>query len=114
MINVFHNYRTHDLPGLNVLTVSRPCREKLQMVVNNVEIEIERERETAHLMKFGNDGSITFPCLLSFGGYHLWSIVRLIKFSRENPNIQPRRWQSSSYRSWDPRDVELRLPTITF
>ena len=114
MINVFHNYRNHDLPQSNVLTVSQPCKENLQMVVNNVEIEIERERKTAHLTKFGNDGSITFPCPLSFGGYHLWSIVRLIKFSRENPHIQPRRCLTSSYRSWDPRDVELRLPTITF
>ena len=100
MINVFHNYRNHDLPQSNVLTVSQPRREKQEMVVNNIEIEIERERETAHLMKFGIDSSITFPDIigLPYGERLLWHMLGWIRFGRE----------------LELRDVELRLPTITF
>ena len=107
-INVFHNYRNHDLPRLNLLTVSQPRREEQPIVLNNVEIEIARERETGHLMKFGMDGRITFPCLLDNGvGDFLEQLLGWIKFGRENPHKQPHQWESD----WD---VELRLPTITF
>ena len=48
-INVFHNYRNHDLPRLNVLTVSQHHREEQPIVLDNVEIEIAPGRETGHL-----------------------------------------------------------------
>ena len=106
VINIIHNYRDHNPPGLNVLTVSQTPRE--EQFENDVEIEIAPGRETGHPMIFGSDGSISFPCPLDNDmGLFLRELLSQIKFCRENPHIQPQHWPFRF-------DVELRLPSIKF
>ena len=109
-INMFHNYRNHDLPRLNVLTVSQTRGEEQQRVVNNVEVEIAPGRETGHLMNLGMDGSITFPRLLSPGGFRLLTILRWIKLNGDYPQFHPHLWPHLKLRN----DVKLRFPSIKF
>ena len=86
VINIIHNYSDHNSPGLKVLTVSQTPREG--QFENDVDIQIERGRETGHLMMFGMNGSFTFPCLLPGGGRLLLRILGWIRFGRENPHIE--------------------------
>ena len=98
MTNIVHNYRNHDLPRSNIFIVGLILKEERQLVANNqlhyVDIEIEPERETGHLMVLGTDGSITIPRLNDdevVSMARLLSWVRLGRESHRSPKEQPGR-----------------------
>ena len=89
--NIVHNYKNHDLPRSNVFTVDLNLREERQMIANNqlcyVDIEIEPERETAHIMELGTDGSITFPRLDDQEVHCLKGILGCFQVGMEHPRM---------------------------